>query len=410
MKFLKSDMIAKFFSLTSFLCLLLVCSVPYAATITGTSLKVDNTTSDYATELDSGVYKINISECEELFLDNPILVFKWEAEITDKTDARYSIKLQREDGSCSKDLEDGNEDGCVQLADPTSLTSTSTTIIYENKRFLDIMGDTNLTECDSKDLNSIIYLIVKEGEETEVYENPFTIRVNTMRPECPTDLEVEAGETTLSVTWTNPDNETDCDEMRVYYSVDEFSTATKPETLGSYEKISNGTCGESDTGEVTSGVSVDNTYYVSVSTIDEFGNPSLFCEVKTIQTSPVDDFFEVYKNRGGGEEGCFIATAAYGSYDHAQVIMLRQFRDKLLLTNAPGQLFTRIYYTLSPPLADFIANTPLLKQGVRIALIPFVLLASIALESPLRAGFFMILLGALALLFQKKVRPAQAKN
>ena len=37
---------------------------------------------------------------------------------------------------------------------------------------------------------------------------------------------------------------------------------------------------------------------------------------------------------GGGIEGCFLATAAYGSYLDPHVEALRYFRDHYLVTNA----------------------------------------------------------------------------
>ncbi|MDQ5984396.1 MAG: Virginiamycin B lyase [Syntrophus sp. SKADARSKE-3] len=70
--------------------------------------------------------------------------------------------------------------------------------------------------------------------------------------------------------------------------------------------------------------------------------------------------------------GCFIATAAYGSYDDAQVKILRAFRDKYLLTNPWGEAMVRFYYKHSPPIADTIRSYPALKAPVRWALAPIV--------------------------------------
>lgn len=50
-------------------------------------------------------------------------------------------------------------------------------------------------------------------------------------------------------------------------------------------------------------------------------------------------------------EGCYIATAVYGSYDASEVLVLRKFRDTVLQKNSIGRLFIRAYYAISPSIA-----------------------------------------------------------
>ncbi len=82
-------------------------------------------------------------------------------------------------------------------------------------------------------------------------------------------------------------------------------------------------------------------------------------------------------------EACFIATAAYGSPFERQVVLLRDFRDNFLLTNRFGNWFVNTYYKVSPPVAQFISGHPYLKPVVRIALLPFVGVAVLALKTTL---------------------------
>jgi len=67
--------------------------------------------------------------------------------------------------------------------------------------------------------------------------------------------------------------------------------------------------------------------------------------------------------------GCFIATAAYGTPAAEQIDVLRDFRDDVLLGSALGSRFVALYYRLSPPVANFIAENGLLRTVVREILV-----------------------------------------
>jgi endonuclease/exonuclease/phosphatase family metal-dependent hydrolase len=101
-------------------------------------------------------------------------------------------------------------------------------------------------------------------------------------------------------------------------------------------------------------------------------------------TFPADD--------GGG---CFIATAAYGSYLDSHVETLRQFRDDYLLTNPVGQALVSTYYKVSPPVAEFIDEHPALKPVVRAALLPAVAISEVAIGTTMAQK--TAIMGSLAL-------------
>src|SRR5262245_5304232 len=70
-----------------------------------------------------------------------------------------------------------------------------------------------------------------------------------------------------------------------------------------------------------------------------------------------------------GKDGCFIATAVYGSPSAPEVFTFRRFRDRVLLPSKSGRAFVRIYYIVSPSLAALIAE----RQFLRIAASRFLL-------------------------------------
>ena len=75
---------------------------------------------------------------------------------------------------------------------------------------------------------------------------------------------------------------------------------------------------------------------------------------------------------GNSSDGCYIATAVYGSYDCSEVWTLRRFRDEVLRASVLGRLFIRGYYAVSPGLARHLGSKPLFQKPVKMALDSFV--------------------------------------
>lgn len=96
--------------------------------------------------------------------------------------------------------------------------------------------------------------------------------------------------------------------------------------------------------------------------------------------------------RKAGVTTCFIATAVYGSPLENNVLILRQFREKWLLTNNPGKWFVNLYYRLSPPIANAIAKNEWSKRIVRIFLIPVVIFTGAAIGNPFEGCIIILFL------------------
>jgi hypothetical protein len=103
------------------------------------------------------------------------------------------------------------------------------------------------------------------------------------------------------------------------------------------------------------------------------GDVSTFTDVDAAETTIImNGDYSITANFGKSGLQCFIATAAYGTSMAEEIEILRQFRDKYLLTNPLGQALVDLYYSISPPIADLITEHPSLKPIVRAGLLPAV--------------------------------------
>lgn len=128
-------------------------------------------------------------------------------------------------------------------------------------------------------------------------------------------------------------------------------------------------------------------------TIAPAGTCNLGVSFSPTATGPFTDTFDIPSNdpdenlvtvslsgtgSSGDEDGdggggiCFIATAAYGSYLDPNVQVLRDFRDRYLITNPFGKAFVMFYYKVSPHFADYIREHETLRSITRFTLTPIV--------------------------------------
>jgi hypothetical protein len=74
---------------------------------------------------------------------------------------------------------------------------------------------------------------------------------------------------------------------------------------------------------------------------------------------------QVGKTISTATDGCYIATMAYGDYDHPQVMELRKFRDEFLSKTLLGRYFIRFYYKYSPLLVEKLKDKPKINELIR---------------------------------------------
>lgn len=79
-----------------------------------------------------------------------------------------------------------------------------------------------------------------------------------------------------------------------------------------------------------------------------------------------------FPSSSGNKGNCYIATMAYGSYEHPQVLQLRKFRDETLSSSAFGRKFISAYYKVSPKLVELLKGKQKINSAIRTLLNTFI--------------------------------------
>ncbi len=107
------------------------------------------------------------------------------------------------------------------------------------------------------------------------------------------------------------------------------------------------------------------------------------------------------KNQGGAAPGveplalktnygCFVATAAFGNAAHPMVMLLRDFRDRFLLTWSGGKWLVNQYYIHGPAAAGLIKDRPFAMWVVRMILLPVAALTFLIVYAPWAIPFLLL--------------------
>ena len=151
-----------------------------------------------------------------------------------------------------------------------------------------------------------------------------------------------------------------------------------------------------DVGDVTQytvrGLEPETRYYLALTAYDFSGNESDFSGEVSAVTESGGSYTPIPEDESGG---CFIATAAYGSYLNPHVKVLRDFRDAFLMPSSIGRTCVRLYYQHSPGVARTIEKYSLLRSVTRQTLLPMIGMSSLSLKTVTSLGSLLLLLSFL---------------
>jgi len=296
----------------------------------------------------------------------PRILIRWSVS-SNYSGYDYAVKV----GSCSDtgSISDEETDACRYVVSRSELDGYTNNEIYVE--LPDLLGD----ECDEGSTGEAsLYFFFQEADytDTKVVE-VIQFDWDYEAPAPPSTVELAEGENNLKVSWEDESNSGDI-TYDVYWDGDSFSD----EDLADVSSKS-GLTAQSYT---ISGLELGTEYFVGVVSVDDFDNESELSSLASATPVNVDDFWEQYKDNGGGETGgyCFVATAAWGSPMAPKVMILRRFRDQVLLGSAFGRSLVDAYYVEGPALAQLIEGRPVLRAAARALLWPLVGIAWLTVE------------------------------
>jgi hypothetical protein len=277
----------------------------------------------------------------------------------------------------------GTGDGVAATNGTGSFTGTTT-------GQTNVSADTDLVE----DGQYTIYVIAVDSTDETIYGAASTTVTLDTPPDMVTGVSAGIGEGRLFLAWdTHPD--ADIVKYLVYYGTHSGTEKADYDGVDSDLGTSPVDAGTA-TELILSGLTDNVVYYIRISAVDSAGSESeLSAEVSGTPTNS-----QGAAESAGDTDGCFIATAAFGSYDNERVLSLRRFRDGVLAHTELGRQFIKAYYRISPPIARDVAARPMLRAAVRTALYPAALYSDIALSriGSLAAGFASVAVGAFLLI------------
>lgn len=369
--------------------------------ITGNGVALE---SEYGTTSGSTKHSVNQEDCAKYLDYSATYVVSFDLSgYTRAGDARYAVAFAPAGKTCVTtgiDNLQAVEDGCSIVTAETTVTGSQVSFDID---FEDLIGD---CEAGSDGVATVYVYIDVDSDDPTVSSvisllSKIEIDIDLERPDAPTLTSLEPGDRRLQAKWDEAADATDdttyivawADRDWVQWMIDDAPDNSSIEasvhfkfdiTSTSYsieEHLDNGT-----------------DYWVGVFAVDGAGNESDPSALMSAQPVETLDFWEQYRGDNGPDPGgfCFVATAAYGTPMANELGTLRLFRDRFLMTNAPGRGFVTLYYRWGRFAAAWLVDKPLVRAATRAVLAPLVWLARLC--TTLGLASTLALLATLALL------------
>jgi tetratricopeptide (TPR) repeat protein len=144
--------------------------------------------------------------------------------------------------------------------------------------------------------------------------------------------------------------------VQIYQWLDQYEKFFDENTLQSYENIGN------YVRKIEPNVSTNKERLSTLKPIKEESDEALKIIRKALSKISYTKICPLNLEKSSG---CFIATAAYSTPIHPDLDTFRAFRDEKLLTHWIGNKLVKMYYQLSPSVAEYINQKPRIKRFVR---------------------------------------------
>lgn len=235
------------------------------------------------------------------------------------------------------------------------------------------------------------------GAEKQTAEGNEPVRYDLTPPNAPDKPSLSPSESSVTLSWTTKTGF----QYDVYYSTVSFTSSNAAKNAIAYNDCKQITDSECKVSNLTNG----KTYYFAIRAYDAAGNVGAFSPIESGSPIELTDFFEAYNKSGGKDTGfsggyCFLATAAFGTYDNRYVQILRDFRDRVLMTNGAGRSFVAWYYEHSPSWAAALRKSPTGQTVMKVVLLPMIAFAALFVRIP----WWATLLGLMMLVMLVRLR------